>query len=59
MIEETLALYHWDGEAWAAEPSSQVDAAGNRITAMPDHFSTWAVWGETRRVFLPLVLRSR
>jgi hypothetical protein len=57
-IEETLALYSWDGDEWVAEPSSELDEGSNTITATPDHFSTWAVLGETRRVFLPLVWRT-
>jgi len=35
-----------------------VDPAENSVTGAPDHFSIWAVLGETRRVFLPLVLRQ-
>jgi len=58
-IEETLALYHWDGSQWVKEPSSMVDTAANTVTAHPNHFSRWAVLGETRRVYLPLVLRNR
>ncbi len=58
-IEDTLALYYWDGRQWVKELSSVVDAAANTVRATPDHFSLWAVLGETRRVHLPLVLRSR
>lgn len=57
-IENTLALYWWDGSQWVKETSSVVDAVANTVTAMPNHFSRWAVLGETRRVFLPLVLRN-
>ena len=58
-MEETLALYSWDGSQWVKEPSSVVDTAANMVTAHPNHFSRWAVLGETRRVYLPLVLRHR
>jgi len=58
-IENTLALYYWDGSQWVKEPSSVVDIAANTITAHPDHFSKWAVLGETRRVYLPLILKNR
>jgi oligopeptide transport system substrate-binding protein len=58
-IENTLALYYWDGSGWVKEPSSEVDVAANTVTARPNHFSLWAVLGETRRVYLPLVLRNR
>jgi hypothetical protein len=57
-IENTLALYHWDESQWVKEPSSVVDPDANTVTAMLDHFSLWAVLGETRRVFLPVVLRN-
>ena len=59
IAEDTLALYVWDGSAWVREPTSTVDVVANTVTATPDHFSSWAVLGETQRVFLPLVLRSR
>jgi oligopeptide transport system substrate-binding protein len=57
-MENTLALYYWDGSGWVKEPSSVVDVAANTVTAHPNHFSLWAVLGETRRVYLPLVLRN-
>jgi hypothetical protein len=56
-IENTLALYAWDGRLWMKEPSSKVNPMTNTITAMPDHLSLWTVLGETRRVSLPLVQR--
>jgi len=57
-IENTLALYYWDGSQWVKETSS-VDTIANTVTAWPNHFSRWAVLGETRQVYLPLVLRNR
>jgi len=57
-IENTLALYYWDGSRWVKEASSAVDTAANTIIAHPSHLSLWAVLGETRRVYLPLVLRN-
>jgi len=56
--EETLALYYWDGDEWVVEPSSSVDPANNVVTATPDHFSLWAVLGETNRVYLPIISRN-
>jgi hypothetical protein len=55
-IEDTLGLYWWDGGQWVLETSS-VDMANNRLTAHPDHMTLFAVMGETKRVYLPLVLR--
>jgi oligopeptide transport system substrate-binding protein len=55
--EDTLALYSWDGDQWVKDPTSQVDGVLNEVSATPDHFSLWAVLGETNRTFLPLVLR--
>jgi alpha-tubulin suppressor-like RCC1 family protein len=55
--ESTLALYSWDGNQWVKEPTSVVSEAANTVTASPAHLSLWAVLGETRRVYLPLVMR--
>lgn len=52
-IEETLALYYWDGSQWVQEASSVVDPANNLIIAAPDRFGIWAVLGETQRTFFP------
>ena len=49
---------YWNGSEWVNEPSSVVDTANNTITATPNHFSSWAVLGETRRVFLPVALKN-
>ena len=60
-IEDTLALYLWNGTAWVQEPTSRLDAAANTVTATPTRFSTWAVLGEAQpggRVYLPLLTRS-
>ena len=56
-IENTLRLYWWEGGQWTLEPTSSVDMANNRLTAHPDHMTLFAVLGETKRVYLPLVLR--
>lgn len=59
VIEESLGLYYWDGQQWVREPTSTVDTATNIVSATPDHFSLWAVLGETRRVYLPIVTKRR
>jgi hypothetical protein len=56
-IESTLGLYFWDGSQWVKEPSSALNSAAHTLTATPSHFSLWAVLGETRQVYLPLVAR--
>ncbi len=56
-IEDTLGLYWWNGGQWVLEPTSNVDVANNRLTAQLDHMTLFAVLGETKRVYLPLVLR--
>ncbi len=58
-IEETLALYSWDGNRWVEETTSRVDTANNKVTATPGHMSLWAVLGETRRLYLPVILAIR
>ena len=57
-IEDTLALCSWDGNRWVKEPSSVLDTATNTVTATPDHLSLWAVLGETRRVYLPVICKG-
>ena len=57
-IENTLALYWWNGGQWMKETSSVIDTVGNTISATPNHFSLWAVLGETRRIYLPLILKN-
>lgn len=58
VIEDTLALYTWNGDQWEKDPSSGVDVQNNTLVATPSHFSLWAVLGEARRVvYLPLVCR--
>ena len=56
-IENTLAIYQWDGYAWVREPTSSVDTVHHIITATPNHLSRWAVFGETRWVLLPIIGR--
>jgi Tol biopolymer transport system component len=56
-IEGTLALYNWNGSQWVPEASS-VYTANNTVVAASNHLSLWAVLGETRRVYLPLVLKN-
>jgi hypothetical protein len=59
LAESTLALHCRATDPWVMEPASAASAATDRVTATPDHFSLWAVWGKwTRYVYLPLVLRS-
>jgi peptide/nickel transport system substrate-binding protein len=59
MDESTLALYIWNGTQWVREPTSEVDLEANVVTARPDHFSIWAVLGETSHsVYLPLIHRG-
>jgi hypothetical protein len=59
-VESTLALYLWDGAAWAKEPTSRLDTATRTVTATPGRLATWAVLGEplpARKVYLPLLRR--
>ena len=62
IAEETLTLHYWhEGEQrWVAIPTT-VDAANNRLTAILDHLTTFAVLqgqvSNPARLFLPLVQR--
>jgi peptide/nickel transport system substrate-binding protein len=60
-VEDTMGLY-WRDEgsgAWSQEGiSSTVNALADMVIAQVDHFSLFALLGETNRVYLPLVLRN-
>ncbi len=59
-VEDTLALYRWDGVSWVWEPTSQLTTAANTVTATPGRFSTWGCWARHRvePLFVSLVIRS-
>lgn len=54
-MEGTLALHRWDGTQWVQEPSSVLDPFSNTIRAAPTQFGLWAVLGDTRPLFFPVV----
>lgn len=56
-LEDTLALYYWDGSQWVEETTNQLDVDSNKITVHPTHFSTWAVMGESRTIYLPTMFQ--
>jgi hypothetical protein len=56
-IEDTLALYSWDGTNWVKEATSTLDPVNNLITATSSHLSLWAVLGETNRFYFPVIGR--
>lgn len=56
-VEDSLALYYWDGSQWVREPRSVLDTLANKVTAIPNHFSLQAMLGESRRIYLPLILK--
>jgi oligopeptide transport system substrate-binding protein len=61
VVEDTLGLYWWDEGAsqWSQQgTTSSVNTTNNLVTAQVDHFSLFAVLGETHRVYLPLVFRN-
>jgi hypothetical protein len=54
--EPTLALYWWNGNRWVRESSSLVNTTTHRLAATPDHMTLFALLGETKRVYLPVIL---
>ena len=58
LIEDTLALYRWDGRRWVREASSVVHPEANTVTTALDRFGLWAVLGKTRRMLLPVVVKD-
>jgi hypothetical protein len=57
VIEDTLALYNWDGSQWVRDASSRLDTSRHVLTAESSQFTLWAVLGETKRIYLPAILR--
>jgi oligopeptide transport system substrate-binding protein len=57
-IENTLALFYWNGSKWILEISSEVDIVNNIVTATPDHLSLWTILGETINLNLPFVTKG-
>ncbi|MCB0037648.1 MAG: hypothetical protein KDE51_26635, partial [Anaerolineales bacterium] len=53
--QEALALYYWNGFTWVKEPTSEVDIIAKRITATPNHFSSWAILAQPY-IYLPLIM---
>ncbi len=58
VLENTLAFYYWNGSEWVREPTSAVDVTTHTVRATPNHFSLWAVLGETRATYIPLMQRA-
>lgn len=56
VIENSLTLYRWDGQAWQAEPDFVLDDLNNTLTATLDQPGQFAVLGETYRQFLPVIV---
>lgn len=56
-IENTLALYYWNGTQWVKDPSSQLNITNRVVTAHPNHLSRWAILPDMQNVFLPLLMR--
>jgi sugar lactone lactonase YvrE len=57
ILESSLKLYFWNGTAWEEE-SSTLDEDSNTLTAYPEHFSTWRVFGVPYNwVYLPALMK--
>ena len=55
-ISNTLGLYWWDGVGWSQSGiTSFADTVNHAITAQVSHFSLFAVMGNTRLIFMPVV----
>ena len=63
VIEDTLALYYWDGAGnehrgqWVRDPSSSLEPSSHTLTAASDRLTLWAVLGETKRIYMPTMWR--
>ena len=55
IIENSLALYHWDGQTWQAESSSIIDSTNNTVTATLNKLGHFSILGESYGQFLPII----
>jgi hypothetical protein len=58
IIENTLALYYRNDQQWVKAPTSVLDMSNKVIAASSSKLTSWAVLGETRRVYLPVILHK-
>ena len=56
VVEDTLALYRWDGQAWVPVPGGVRDPAANTVTAVLSTLGTYALRGEAPAQMYPLYL---
>jgi hypothetical protein len=57
-IEDSLKLYSWDNSIWIPV-TTVVTSNANVLTATSTHFSLWAVFGESRHIFVPMMLKGQ
>ena len=55
IIERTLALHSRQDSGWTVEPSSQLHAQPNAVTALPQRLGWWSLLGNTLRHYLPVL----
>jgi hypothetical protein len=58
IIENTLALYYRDNHQWVKAPTSVLDMSNKMITATSNQLTFWAVLGETKRLYLPVIFHD-
>ncbi|MGC9393250.1 MAG: hypothetical protein ACP5J4_00175 [Anaerolineae bacterium] len=59
VADSTLALYYWDGDVWSTEGITKVTTAQeNMVFSRLDHLTLFGVLGESRSIYLPLVMRA-
>jgi hypothetical protein len=55
--EDTLGFYAWDGQIWVKQAGSVLDTALNAIAMTESDFKFWAVLGQQKMIYLPVVQR--
>lgn len=59
VAESTLALYRWDSDIWSTDGITRVATAqANTVLSRLDHLTLFGVLGESRCIYLPLVMRA-
>lgn len=59
VADSTLALYYWDDAAWSTEGITKVmTAQDNVVFSRLNHLTLFGILGESRAIYLPLIMRS-
>lgn len=56
-LEESLALYGWDGIEWQVEATSKLNREEQRVVATPTRLGLFALLGATHTLYTPIIMQ--